>query len=126
MRFYYRAADPAPLARLEVAVADAVFCYGFEYQGVADRLVQTPLTDRAYLTLTQALRARMGGSPFGPAGTGKTETVKALAAHLGRLVLVFNCDEAFDLQVPRKSPAKGPECRKRALLKSPGAAKEPY
>jgi dynein heavy chain 1 len=46
MRFYYRAAESAPLARLEVAVADAVFSYGFEYQGVADRLVQTPLTDR--------------------------------------------------------------------------------
>jgi dynein heavy chain 1 len=58
----------------------------------------TAIPGRAYLTLTQALRARMGGSPFGPAGTGKTETVKALAAHLGRLVLVFNCDETFDLQ----------------------------
>jgi dynein heavy chain 1 len=46
--------------------------------------------------LTQALHFRMGGSPFGPAGTGKTETVKALGAQLGRFVLVFNCDETFD------------------------------
>lgn len=38
----------------------------------------------------------MGGSPFGPAGTGKTESVKALGAALGRFVLVFNCDETFD------------------------------
>lgn len=28
--------------------------------------------------------------------TGKTESVKALGAQLGRLVLVFNCDETFD------------------------------
>jgi len=35
----------------------------------------------------------------GPAGTGKTESVKALGNQLGRFVLVFNCDETFDFQV---------------------------
>ena len=36
---------------------------------------------------------------IGPAGTGKTESVKALGHQLGRFVLVFNCDERFDFQV---------------------------
>ena len=36
---------------------------------------------------------------IGPAGTGKTESVKALGNQLGRFVLVFNCDERFDFQV---------------------------
>ena len=36
------------------------------------------------------------GNPYGPAGTGKTESVKALGAALGRQVLVFNCDEEID------------------------------
>src|SRR5689334_3803587 len=37
-----------------------------------------------------------GGNPYGPAGTGKTESVKALGQALGRQVLVFNCDEGID------------------------------
>merc|ERR1711994_1135416 len=79
-------------------MANAKFNYGFEYLGVQNKLVQTPLNDRCYLTMTQALEARLGGSPFGPAGTGKTETVRALGNQLGRFVLVFNCDETFDFQ----------------------------
>lgn len=79
-------------------MANARFYYGFEYLGVQDRLVQTMLTDRCYLKMTQALEARLGVSPFGPAGTGKTESVKAHGNQLGRFVLVFNCDEKLDFQ----------------------------
>nr|KAJ3421295.1 hypothetical protein HK105_003977 [Polyrhizophydium stewartii] len=97
MRFYFDDKAPA-LQSLSVRLANASFFYGFEYLGIQDRLVQTPLTDRCYLTLAQALHSRLGGSPFGPAGTGKTESVKAMGAQLGRLVLVFCCDENFDFQ----------------------------
>ena len=38
----------------------------------------------------------LGGNPYGPAGTGKTESVKALGGLFGRQVLVFNCDEVSD------------------------------
>jgi len=84
--------------RLRIKMANADLAYGFEYLGVPERLVRTPLTDRCFLTLTQAMAQRLGGSPYGPAGTGKTESVKALGVQLGRFTLVFCCDDTFDFQ----------------------------
>ena len=98
MRFYFYPKTQDVLKRLQIKMSNASFDYGFEYLGVAEKLIQTPLTDRCYLTLTQGLYFRLGGAPFGPAGTGKTESVKALGGQLGRFVLVFNCDENFDFK----------------------------
>ena len=97
MRYIYLDEGEA-VDRLRIKIANANLSYGFEYLGVPERLVRTPLTDRCFLTLTQAMAQRLGGSPYGPAGTGKTESVKALGVELGRFTLVFCCDDTFDFQ----------------------------
>lgn len=97
-RVYFDGLVKEPLSQLIVAQGTSRFIYGYEYQGVIERLASTPLVDQCFLAMSQALAQKMGGSPFGPAGTGKTECVKALGGSLGRMVLVFNCDDTFDYQ----------------------------
>nr|XP_061803884.1 dynein axonemal heavy chain 10-like [Nerophis lumbriciformis] len=92
LRFYWVADED----NLVVRQCSATFSYGYEYMGLNGRLVITPLTDRIYLTITQALSMFLGGAPAGPAGTGKTESTKDLAKALGLLCVVTNCGEGMD------------------------------
>eukprot|EP00002_Diphylleia_rotans_P021405 TRINITY_DN4165_c0_g1_i7.p1 TRINITY_DN4165_c0_g1~~TRINITY_DN4165_c0_g1_i7.p1 ORF type:complete len:4191 (+),score=803.60 TRINITY_DN4165_c0_g1_i7:51-12623(+) len=93
LRYYWVEDD------IRIRHLDYSYEYGYEYLGCPSRIVVTPLTERCFLTCTQAMRYYMGGSLEGPAGTGKTETVKELARAFARQCIVFNCSDTVDYKM---------------------------
>lgn len=63
LRFYWK--KQTEFGNLIVNQCSGTFSYGYDYMGLNGRLVITPLTDRIYLTITQALSMQLGCAPAG-------------------------------------------------------------
>ena len=99
LRYYFEEFPVAEAEDVRVRQVSSQLSYGYEYIGAASRLVVTPLTERCYLTITSALHIHLGASLAGPAGTGKTETVRDLSKALAIQCVVFNCSEQMEIKI---------------------------
>lgn len=108
VRYYYKS-ESNDEQGVEVEIANASFRYRFDYLPIQienaegkhkktfKRLIGTQLTDKCILMASQSIcNFKLGANPYGPAGSGKTETIKALGHSLGCQVIVHNCTESND------------------------------
>ena len=57
-------------------ILDSSYQYSNEFYGTSTGVALTPMTERCFLTMSQALQKYQGSCVSGPVGVGKTETVK--------------------------------------------------
>lgn len=101
-KWYEMTPNLATHQELVTSILIAKMPYGNEFLSSTARLIITPLTERCFQSLVLALHYDYCGAPVGPAGTGKTETVKELAKKIGRPCFVFNCSSTLDFEAMSK------------------------
>uniref|UniRef100_A0A8C5WK28 Dynein heavy chain n=1 Tax=Leptobrachium leishanense TaxID=445787 RepID=A0A8C5WK28_9ANUR len=76
---------------ISVRIGDSEIRYDFEYQGSASHVLITPLTERAFFSITSAVCSGMDALCVGPEASGKNTTVRELCLVLGKPYFSFTC-----------------------------------
>ncbi|CAK8694917.1 unnamed protein product [Clavelina lepadiformis] len=85
------------MAEHQILLLDAKYDYGLEFYGLSSKLVMTVSSEQAFLSMSNALQDMQGCALVGETCSGKTETVKGLAALLGKFLYLVNCSESAEL-----------------------------
>jgi len=67
--------------------------HDYQYYGDVSALAVTELTEYCYKNTVFAVLNKKPFASFGPAGTGKTETLKDLAKKIGKFAYVNSCSD---------------------------------
>jgi len=84
--------------------------YGYDYEGLNQRAVVTPTTDRCAISFLHALTACVCGAFVGPADVGKSAAVREISKLVGRFVIIVNCHQHLDLEYFEKCFTGLPAC----------------
>lgn len=65
--------------------------YGYEFIGVPQKMVFSNISDRMWMSVTQAIQGQAPIRGYGGEGAGKSESLKDLGNYLGKFTYFFNC-----------------------------------
>ncbi|KAM8977325.1 uncharacterized protein RCH25_043181 [Pelodytes ibericus] len=82
-----------------VRVGDSEIQYGFEYQGSANHMLITPLTERVFVSIVAAVCTGIDALCIGPQGSGKKSMAQELCLALGKPHFFFNCTKNTDYSI---------------------------
>ncbi|EAN34073.1 Hydrolytic ATP binding site of dynein motor region D1 family protein [Theileria parva strain Muguga] len=72
--------------------------YSFNYLFNCQKMITTDVTEHFYSIASLSLSCNLLPSAQGPAGSGKTETIKSLSYIAGSNVMVFNLSELYEVE----------------------------
>lgn len=76
--------------------------YGYEYVGLQDNYIVSPVTERMYISLANSIDDRKPFILYGLHESGKKDTLLSFAKILGKALYTFRCSQNMDIKAFQK------------------------